>query len=67
MIFLTLDRWNIIRDQFTEDEKDRLNAAIDGETLCPRGATLDPAKLGKELAGKLAAAIEGKMWKGAVR
>lgn len=60
MIFLTVERWDVIREQFSEDEKDRINAAIDGETICPRGGTLDEAKLGAELTLKLTAAIEGK-------
>ncbi len=60
MIFLSVDRWDRIREQFTEDEKDRLNAAIESETICPRGGTLDEAKLGKELAYKLTNAIEGR-------
>jgi hypothetical protein len=49
-------RWDKIREQFSEAEKAELNAAINGETICPKGCTLDKDKLSAELAAKLAAA-----------
>jgi hypothetical protein len=49
--------WNKIRDQFTEDEKAVLNAAIQGEVLCPRGCILDENKLGDDMSLKLQDAV----------
>jgi hypothetical protein len=52
-MLLRMVDWNRIRDKFSEDEKTKLNAAINGETICPRGCTLDEQKLGEELTGKI--------------
>lgn len=55
-MLLTMARWDAIREQFTEEEKKELNAAITGETLCPKGAVLDESLLRAELAEKIKAA-----------
>jgi hypothetical protein len=52
-----METWDRIRAQFSEDEKAKLNAAITGEVICPRGCSLDDEKLGPELAKKLKEAI----------
>jgi hypothetical protein len=39
--------WERIREHFTEAEKDTLNAAIDGETICPPGCTINEHKAGR--------------------
>jgi hypothetical protein len=45
--------WNAIRDQFVQWEKDQLNAAITGETLCPKGIVIDEKVLPSDLEAKL--------------
>jgi len=50
---LIMDTWNHIRFDFTEEEKAKLNAAIIGETICPKGCVLDLTKLGTDLETKL--------------
>lgn len=52
-MLLRMDTWNRIRENFTEDEKSKLNSAITGETICPRGCVLDEAILGEELTKKV--------------
>ena len=52
-ILMRMSTWNKMRENFSEEEKDKLNAAIDGETICPRGVTLDPERLGVELERKI--------------
>jgi hypothetical protein len=37
---LTMDSWNHIRFDFSEEEKAKLNAAIVGEVICPQGCVL---------------------------
>lgn len=49
-MLLQMQTWDKIRDRFTEDEKAKLNGAICGETICPRGVSLDEEKLGPDLA-----------------
>jgi hypothetical protein len=56
MILLRMSTWDVIRGQFNDSEKAALNAAISGETICPRGCTLGEEKLGPELSEKLKAA-----------
>lgn len=53
-MLLTMQKWDEIRDQFSQQEKDVLNAAVSGETICPRGCILDEEKLGPELTKKIA-------------
>jgi hypothetical protein len=63
MMFLRDTTWQAIRDQFSEAEKATMNAAIEGEVICPRGFYLGPSKLGESLYEKLqgaAAAAEGE-------
>lgn len=45
--------WNKIRTAFSEEEKKELRTAITGETICPRGNSLDTSKLSIELRDKL--------------
>lgn len=45
-MLLRIDDWNRIRENFTEAEKQLLNESITGETICPRGCTIDEAKAG---------------------
>jgi hypothetical protein len=49
--------WNAIREQFTEDEKAVLRANVCGETICPRGLSVDLTGLGP-LAEKLSSAVK---------
>ena len=53
MIVRMPDEWNAIRDDFNQGEKDKLNAAISAEIICPRGVVVDREKLGPELRAKL--------------
>ncbi len=52
-IWLPLDCWKLIRDQFTKDERAELNGAIVSECLCPQAAILNSYTLGTELTAKL--------------
>jgi len=45
-MLLRMEEWDRIRLHFTAEEKKRINDAITGEVVCPRGCTLDEAKLG---------------------
>lgn len=51
-MLLRIDDWKRIREHFKEEEKAILNAAISGETICPRGCTIDEQKAG-EVAAKV--------------
>lgn len=48
-MLLTMAKWESIRERFTEEEKAKINAAIIGETICPKGCILDEDKLGAQL------------------
>jgi len=56
-MLLRMEEWDRIRGQFTAEEKKRINDAITGEVVCPRGCTLDEAKLG-DLAEKIRTALK---------
>ena len=56
-MFLKMSDWDKVRDQFTEEEKKVLNAAIQGEVLCPRGCILTENKLGDDMSLKLQDAV----------
>ena len=50
--------WDKIREQFSEDEKMLLRAAVTGEVFCPwRGWVLDPDRLEAELRKKIEGAL----------
>ena len=49
--------WKRIRAAFTEVEKQQLRAALTGETICPRGVTVDEEKV-PALAAKIRKALE---------
>jgi hypothetical protein len=50
---IKLSDWEVIREQFTQDEKDALNLAVTGDCICPRGVFIDHEKLPKKLVAKL--------------
>lgn len=52
---LSLATWAKVREQYSEAEKDVLNAAIIGEAICPRLVFLDTDKLGADLTAKIRA------------
>jgi len=56
-MMVTLDGWKSVRHLFNELEKDLLNGAVVGETICPRGMILNEAAMSKELALKLREAL----------
>ena len=58
MIVRMPSEWDAIRDQFDNEEKGALNAAISGEAICPRGIIIDVEKLHPELQIKLTNALE---------
>ena len=45
-MLLTMDDWNRIREQFSDEEKATLNDAIQGEVLCPRGCIVSESLAG---------------------
>jgi hypothetical protein len=55
-IFIRDSRWSEIREQFSEEEKVELRAAVTGEVICPRGFYIDPLKLTGYVAAKIAEA-----------
>jgi uncharacterized protein GlcG (DUF336 family) len=57
-MLLTVETWNRIREQFSEEEKNLLNKAITGEVIRPRGCTVDTERLGQALMLKLDLAIK---------
>jgi hypothetical protein len=52
-MIVTLAKWETIRDRFSDDEKDALNAANIGETICPRGIIVDEKQLSAKILEKL--------------
>ena len=54
-MLIQMGTWNRIRDQFSQEEKDLLNLAVTGETICPRGLIVDEQSLPADLARKLCA------------
>lgn len=60
-MLLRIEDWKRIRTQFTEVEKDELNAAIIGEVLCPRGCMIDELKLTSELSEKIHRALRSDL------
>lgn len=58
-LFVLTKNWLRIREQFSEEEKDKLNAAIIGEAICPQGVWLDEAQAGEILVTKVKSAVEG--------
>ena len=57
-MLLHMNAWQLIRGQFSEEEKDSLNAAVTGETICPRACVLDENRLSDELRHKLHLAMK---------
>lgn len=57
-MLLQMAQWEKIRCHFSEEEKDKLNAAIDGQVLCPKGCILNESKLGEGLKEKLKSAMQ---------
>lgn len=49
--------WELVREHFTEEEKQALRDCVTGQTLCPAGFTMDIEKAG-EPGKKLARLIE---------
>jgi hypothetical protein len=58
MMLLRISDWQKIRDQFNDFDKATINDCITGETICPRGCTLDEEKLGEPLARKIREATD---------
>jgi hypothetical protein len=46
-------KWNTIRDNFTEEEKQSFREAVTGESICPKGVSVELSKLPIELRDKL--------------
>jgi len=63
-MLLRMSDWNRIRLNFTEEEKSILNAAITGETICPRGCVIDEEKAG-EVAKRIRSMISDASYKNA--
>ena len=57
-MLLKMADWHRIREQFTDAEKDAINAAITGEVICPRGCTLSESLLTPALADKIKTAVK---------
>lgn len=46
-------KWNKIRENFTEEEKESFRQAVVGESICPKGVSIELSKLPIELRDKL--------------
>lgn len=57
-MLLRMSTWEQIREQFSEAEKAALNAAITGETICPRACVVDADKLPGDLRERLQSAMK---------
>ena len=57
MLIITVSAWEKIRGQFSQEEKDKLNAAYCGEVVCPRGIVIDEEKIDIALLAKTRQAI----------
>jgi hypothetical protein len=57
-MLVTMKRWNNIRYLFEQWEKDQLNAAISGETICPKGIVINEQVLPESINSKLKFALE---------
>jgi len=52
-MLMPLNRWEEVRQWFTEDERAALNLAVAAEAICPKGLILDDTKLAPELLKKV--------------
>lgn len=57
-MLITMRRWEAIRHKFVQWEKDQINAAISGETICPKGIVIDEQVLPESINAKLKFALE---------
>lgn len=57
-MLIRMSIWKNIRDQFSEKEKAELNRVYTGETICPRGITINDKELTPELLLKLTTAMK---------
>jgi hypothetical protein len=48
---------DVIREQFSEEEKVELRTFVTGEAICPRGFVVDAENIPKPLQSKLTSAI----------
>ena len=55
-----MDKWNQIRDKFTDDEKAKLNSLIIGQTICPSGIIIDDKELPDDIREKLKAGVANR-------
>lgn len=58
-MLLQMSDWDRIRLNFTQEEKDQLNAAITGETICPRGCIIDETKA-RQVCMRVSELLDGK-------
>ncbi len=49
-MLIRMTDWERVREHFSQEEKDRLNAAYTGETICPHGITVDETRCRAEIA-----------------
>lgn len=57
-MLLRMKVWEAIRVRFVQWEKDQLNAAIVGETICPKGLIINDQVLPESITAKLKVAME---------
>jgi hypothetical protein len=51
------DKWEQIRDVFSEEEKQELRDRVIGQTICPAGNIIDTDNLDPAILNKLTAAV----------
>lgn len=63
--------WEKIRDQFSDEERQELRAAVTGEIICPAGFTIDLSRVNDALAAKFTTAesiarVGNVNWRGSI-
>jgi len=53
--------WNVIRGEFSDDEKAEMITAVEGEAICPKGFIIDDKKLSAKLREKIRRVTAVKM------
>jgi hypothetical protein len=53
VMYITGEKWDSVRDNFSEAEKQELRKANIGESICPRGFSLDLGQVSPALSGKV--------------
>lgn len=59
-MWIELKRWDEIKHIFTNEERDEMQAVVNGTMICPPKVQVDESKLSERLVTKLRKAIAGE-------